>query len=121
MKKDSEMKTFKYKQELHRGMDGLMAFTFCFTAVAVVTSISGLYVEGLATGGPVVLIWSWIGGSILTVCVCLNLGEISATYPSAGSVYHWAGLLAPKEYAPLASFITGWFNALGNWYWMSLF
>jgi amino acid transporter len=103
-----------YTQELRRRMDSMMAFTFCFTAVAVTTSISGLFIEGIRTGGPVVLIWSWIIGSILTIIVCSNLAEISSTYPSAGSVYHWAGLLASREYAPLASYITGWFNALGN-------
>lgn len=103
-----------YTQELRRQMTSLMSFSFCFTAVAVTTSISGLFIQGILTGGPVVLIWSWIIGSFLTVLVCLNLAEIASTYPSTGSVYHWAGLLSSPKNAPLASYITGWFNALGN-------
>jgi amino acid transporter len=29
-------------------------------------------------------------------------------------VYHWAGQLAPERWAPIASYICGWFNFLGN-------
>ena len=91
-----------------------MAFSFCFTSVAVVTSVSGLFIQGLNQGGPAVLIWSWIIGSIFTICTCLSLAEISSTYPSSGSVYHWAGLLASPKNGPFAAYITGWFNCLGN-------
>ena len=42
------------------------------------------------------------------------MAEICSTYPSAGSVYHWSGMMAPAATAPLASYITGWFNFLGN-------
>lgn len=103
-----------YAQELHRGFDGLMAFSFCFTSVAVVSSIAGLYVQGLSQGGPAMLIWSWIIGAALTVCACMSLAEICSSYPSSGSVYHWAGLLASPTYGPFAAFVTGWFNWLGN-------
>jgi amino acid transporter len=42
------------------------------------------------------------------------MGEICSSYPSAGSVYHWAGMLAPPGYGPLFSYYCGWFNFLGN-------
>ena len=43
------------------------------------------------------------------------MAEICSTYPSAGSVYHWAGMLAPPGQASaFAAYITGWFNFLGN-------
>ncbi|KAJ2984583.1 hypothetical protein HDV02_001044, partial [Globomyces sp. JEL0801] len=41
-----------YKQELYRGFSSLMNFSFCFTAVAVVSSLSGLFPTAMATGGP---------------------------------------------------------------------
>lgn len=31
-----------------------------------------------------------------------------------GSVYHWAGMIVPPKYNPVASYITGWVNFLGN-------
>ena len=42
------------------------------------------------------------------------MAEICSSYPSAGSVYHWAGILAPKKYAAVSAYICGWFNFLGN-------
>ncbi|CAF1001139.1 unnamed protein product, partial [Didymodactylos carnosus] len=69
---------------------------------------------GLNTGGPAVIIWGWIIGSFFTIMIGLSLAEICSTYPSAGSVYHWAGQLVPIKYTAIASFICGWFNFLGN-------
>jgi amino acid transporter len=34
--------------------------------------------------------------------------------PSPGAVYNWAGQLAEPEWAPLASYVTGWANFVGN-------
>ena len=42
------------------------------------------------------------------------MAEISSVYPSAGSVYHWAGQISPPEWSRIASYICGWFNMLGN-------
>ena len=205
-----------------------MSFSFCFTAVAVLSSISILYGYGLSTGGPAVMvrqplrhrwldtanprrtitpaggrpetrarlsgprpvcpcgprvwpfpagvclcsgrqIWGWIitsgkpslqgpalrfvveassaarvvpslGGCaapcarlirpathftlclpvfcpyspVMTICIGCAMGEICSTFPSAGSVYHWAGQMGPPEWGPLSSFVCGWFNFLGN-------
>ena len=91
-----------------------MNFSFCFTAVAVISSVTILSPYGLATGGPVVMVWGWIIGTFFTMFVGLSMSEICSAYPSAGSVYHWAGMLSTPEWAPFASFITGWFNFVGN-------
>ena len=103
-----------YKQELYRGFSAFMNFSFCFTAVAVISSVTILFPYGLATGGPVVMVWGWIIGTFFTMFVGLSMSEICSAYPSAGSVYHWAGMLSTPEWAPFASFITGWFNFVGN-------
>lgn len=42
------------------------------------------------------------------------MAEICSAYPSAGSVYHWSAQLVPIRYAPLASYVCGWFNFVGN-------
>jgi len=91
-----------------------MNFSFCFTAVSAISGCSLLFPFGLETGGPVVMIWGWIIGSSFSTVVGLSMAEICSSYPSAGSVYHWAGMLANKEWAPFASYICGWFNFIGN-------
>ena len=91
------LEKYGYKAELYRGFNSFMAFSFCFTAVAVISSITVTFGTGLATGGPAVLIWGWIIGSFFTLLVGLSMEEICSTYPTAGSVYHWAGMLASKS------------------------
>ncbi|CAF0955812.1 unnamed protein product [Rotaria sordida] len=103
-----------YKQELYRGFSPFMSFAFCFTAVNVLTSISIGFTYSLNTGGSGVTIWAWVIGAIFTILIGLSLAEICSVYPSAGSVYHWAGQLVSAKHAPLASFICGWFNFIGN-------
>jgi len=103
-----------YKPELHRGFSGFMNFSFCFTAVSVISGCSLLFPFGLQTGGPVVMVWGWLLGSVFSTIVGLSMAEICSSYPSAGSVYHWAGMLAPREWAPISSYLCGWFNFIGN-------
>lgn len=91
------MERMGYKQELFRGFDGFMSFSFCFTAVGLLVSVSGLFGTAMATGGPVVLVWSWIIGSIATIIVGASLAEVCSTFPTAGSVYHWAGCLSDEK------------------------
>ena len=105
-----------YHPELRRGFSAFMSFSLCFTAVAVISSISGLFINSLSTGGPAVLIWSWMLGSILTIMIAANLGEICSTYPSAGSVYHWAGCLAPGEVRSVCFQPWCWIEMLGSIY-----
>lgn len=111
---DKQLAKQGYRAVLSRGFNGLMNFSFCFTAVAVISSITGTYTYGLATGGPAVIINGWIICSVFTILIGSIMAEICSVYPNAGSVYYWSGMLAPRKYAPLASFITGWFNLLGN-------
>ena len=61
-----------------------------------------------------VMLWGWIITSFFTMIIGASMAEICSTYPSAGSVYHWSGMMAPPGAAPLISYITGWANFLGN-------
>ena len=103
-----------YPQTLYRGFSSFMSFAFGFNVVSVLISITIGFAYSMKTGGSGVAIWSWIIGSIFTILIGLSLAEMSSVYPSAGSVYHWSGKLVPPRYAPIASFICGWFNFVGN-------
>lgn len=60
------------------------------------------------------MLYGWIIVGIFTFIVGSSMSEICSTYPAAGSVYYWSGVLAPKRHASLLSYITGWLNLLGN-------
>jgi amino acid transporter len=103
-----------YKQELHRGFSSFMSFAFCFTSVAVLSSISLAWPVSMGAGGPSVLIWGWLICGAFTMLAGLAMAELCSTFPSAGSVYHWAAMLAPAKYSALACYVCGTFNFIGN-------
>ena len=84
---DALMQKLGYKQDLHRGFSTFMSFAFCFTSVAVLSSISLSWPAMMGTGGPSVAIWAWIICAFFTVLAGASMAEICSTYPSAGSVY----------------------------------
>ncbi|PSR74552.1 hypothetical protein PHLCEN_2v9729 [Hermanssonia centrifuga] len=46
--------------------------------------------------------------------VGLAMGEVCSAHPTSGGPYYWAAMLSEPRNAPLASWITGWFNLLGQ-------
>lgn len=65
-------------------------------------------------GGPVTAIYGWPLVSFLSFLVSLALAEICSAYPTCGGLYFWSARLAGPRWAPLASWVTGWFNLLGQ-------
>jgi amino acid transporter len=103
-----------YKDELYKGFDTFMNFSFTFTSVSVIACISTSFSVMISTGGPSVTIWGWIIASFFTILISFAMGELSSTMPTAGSVYHWAAMLAPRRYSALSAYICGIFNFVGN-------
>jgi amino acid transporter len=103
-----------YKKELYRGLSALSNFAMGFSEVGVVTSIVSSYNHGLIAGGPVFIIWGFFITTVFSMIVGLSMAEICSAYPSAGCVYYWAAAVSPKKHGPLAAYITGWCNFLGN-------
>ncbi|KAI8384321.1 amino acid/polyamine transporter I [Radiomyces spectabilis] len=58
--------------------------------------------------------WGWVGVSFFTLMVGLAMAEIASAYPTSGGLYWWAARLSSPRYAPFASWMTGWFNLIGQ-------
>ena len=56
----------------------------------------------------------WIVVSIFTLFVGASMAEILSSIPTSGGPYFWAYMLAPQHNAPFFSWVTGWFNLLGQ-------
>ena len=84
-----------------------MAFTLSLTNTGFATSIMIQFGYGLETGGPLVMIWSWIIVGAFNICNCLSIAEICSTYPAEGGPYYWAGVMAPNEYSAIISYLVG--------------
>ncbi|KAG8694058.1 hypothetical protein FRC09_010087 [Ceratobasidium sp. 395] len=69
----------------------------------------------LPSGGPVAMLWGLVVSAIGALCLSASLAEICHIYPTSGGPYHWSAVLSPPEWAPLISWICGWFAVTGWW------
>ncbi|URD88418.1 Amino acid permease [Musa troglodytarum] len=98
-----------YKQELKRDLSVLSNFAFSFSIISVLTGITTLYNTGLRFGGTVTMTYGWFVAGIFTMSVGLSMAEICSSYPTSGGLYYWSARLSGKQWAPFASWMTGWY------------
>ncbi|KAL2904771.1 Amino-acid permease BAT1-like protein [Bienertia sinuspersici] len=104
-----------YKQELKRDLSVLSNFAFSLSIISVLTGVTTLYNNGLKFGGPAVMVYGWFIAGFFTMFVGLSMAEICSSYPTSGGLYYWSAKLAGPSWAPFASWLTGWFNIVGQW------
>jgi amino acid transporter len=102
------------EHKLNRSLSALANFCIGFTEVAALSSVCQTLGFGIVTGGAATLVWSFFVNFLMTIIIGLNMAELCAAYPSAGAVYCWAGQVTPEKWAPLAAYVTGWSNFIGN-------
>lgn len=102
-----------FKSELKRTFNLVSMIGFCFSIVSSWTALSGVLIIGAESGGPPVMVWSWVGVCAFTVAVALSMAEMCSAYPLAGGQYSWTAVLAPKRWAKSFSYICGWFMLIG--------
>ncbi|TCD61883.1 hypothetical protein EIP91_007787, partial [Steccherinum ochraceum] len=109
-----ELARMGYKQELKRELGLLQNFGVSFSIISVITGIPSLFLFGLNTGGPAVMVWGWVVVAFFTMMVGLAMAEVCSAHPTSGGPYFWAAMLSKPQHAAFASWITGWFNLLGQ-------
>ncbi|KAH8500704.1 hypothetical protein H0E87_015797 [Populus deltoides] len=112
---DSRLKQLGYKQELSRTLSLIANFSVTFSIVSVLTGLTTMYSSGLTYGGPVTMVYGWPVVGMLTLTVGMSMAEICSAYPTSGGLYFWSARLCGKDWGPLASWLTGWFNIVGQW------
>ncbi|KAF8781226.1 hypothetical protein HU200_000696 [Digitaria exilis] len=103
----ARLRQLGYKQELKRGLSVLSNFALSFSLISVMMGVTITYNTGLRYGGPVSMTLGWLVVSVFNGCVALSMAEICSAYPTSGGLYYWSAKLAGKEWAPLASWVTG--------------
>ncbi|CAM8953419.1 unnamed protein product [Rhodiola kirilowii] len=111
----SRLSQLGYKQELKRDLSMLSNFAFSFSIISVLTGVTTLYNNGLTYGGPATMVYGWLIAGAFTMTVGLSMAEICSSFPTSGGLYYWSAKLAGPEWAPFASWMTGWFNVVGQW------
>jgi len=96
-----------------RACSVLSNFALSFSIISVMMGVTITYNTGLRYGGPVSMTLGWFAVALFNGCVALSMAEICSAYPTSGGLYYWSAKLAGKEWAPLASWITGWCALFG--------
>ncbi|KAJ6093460.1 hypothetical protein N7486_008749 [Penicillium sp. IBT 16267x] len=110
---DVRLENFGYEQELKRSFGLLSMIGFSFSVVTSWTALSGVFIVGVTSGGPPVMIFSFIGVSLLTLAVAIPMAEMCSMLPVSGGQYSWVAALAPPKIARGLSYVTGWFMLVG--------
>ncbi|BDA43078.1 Amino-acid permease BAT1 [Coccomyxa sp. Obi] len=103
-----------YKQELKRDFNLFTNSAISFSIISILTGITGSLGTAWNNGGPVAAVWGWVWVAVMTMTVGIAMAEIVSSLPSSGGPYFWSAHLATKRWSPLAAWMTGWFNLLGQ-------
>lgn len=110
---DAVLSKLGYQQELKRSFGLLGMIGFSFSIVTSWTALGSVLIIGVQSGGPPVMIYSWIGICVFTLAVAYSLAEICSAFPTNGGQYSWVAMLAPPRIARGMSWVTGWFMITG--------
>ncbi len=75
-----------YQQELKRSFGLFGMIGFAFSIVTSWTALGGVLIVGVESGGPPVMIYSWIAVSIFGLAVAYSMAEMCSAYPIAGTI-----------------------------------
>ena len=73
---DAALNRLGYQPELKRSFGLLGMIGFSFSVVTSWTALSSVLIIGIESGGPPVMIWSWIGVCLFTLCVAYSMAEM---------------------------------------------
>lgn len=107
------LKNLGYEQQLKRSFSLIGIVGFSFSIVTCWSALSGVLIIGAESGGPPVMVWSWVGVCAVSLTVAYSMAEMCSAYPVAGGQYSWVAVLAPKKMARGFSYICGWFMIIG--------
>ncbi|MBW0463763.1 hypothetical protein O181_003478 [Austropuccinia psidii MF-1] len=101
-----------YHQELRRDWDFWSSLALSTLNIGTVPGAFLGVILSLQWGGPVVLIWGYLLGMFILLCLSAVVAEISSAYPVAGAMLTWSFKLARanprlKEWARYISWLVG--------------
>ncbi|KUJ65072.1 amino acid permease [Streptomyces albus subsp. albus] len=102
-----------YPRKLTRRFRAFDNFAISFTIINIISGIFSSFGFGMNAGGPRILVFGWIGVSVMVLFVGASMAEIASAYPTSGALYFSAGKLS-KRHRGAWSWYTGWLNFVGQ-------
>ncbi|ORY87115.1 hypothetical protein BCR37DRAFT_376507 [Protomyces lactucae-debilis] len=103
-----------YKPVFKREFSALSTFSFAFSISGLFATITTTYSYGLYAGGAPSAVWCWLVAGAGCMCIALSVAELVSAYPTSGGLYFTMKYLVPKNQVPIASWMCGWLNLLGQ-------
>lgn len=110
---DATLHAMGYPRKLTRRFQAFDNFAISFTIINIISGIFSGIGFGLNAGGPGILVFGWIGVSVMVLFVGASMAEVASAYPTSGALYFSAGKLA-KRHKGAWSWYTGWLNFVGQ-------
>ncbi|KAJ5305310.1 uncharacterized protein N7443_004970 [Penicillium atrosanguineum] len=103
-----------YKQEFKREFSLWTTFCVSFAVLGLLPSFASTLYYGMGYAGTAGMVWGWIIAMIPIQCIAMAMAELCSAMPTSGGLYYAAAVLAPPGYGPLAAWLTGWSNWIGQ-------
>ncbi|MGI5141463.1 MULTISPECIES: amino acid permease [unclassified Streptomyces] len=110
---DATLHAMGYPRKLTRRFQAFDNFAISFTIINILSGIFSSFGFGMNAGGPRVLVFGWIGVSVMVLFIGAAMAEVASAYPTSGALYFSAGKLA-KRHQGAWSWYTGWLNFVGQ-------
>ncbi|KIW73982.1 hypothetical protein PV04_02055 [Phialophora macrospora] len=105
---------FGYKPVFKREFGYLSTFSFAVSISGLFATTATTFIFPLEAGGSASVVWCWLISGAGCMCIALSVAELVSAYPTCGGLYYTVSRLAPKEWVPSISWVTGWINLLGQ-------
>lgn len=105
---------FGYKPVFKREFGYLSTFSFAVSISGLFATIMTTFSYPLYAGGSSAAVWCWLISGAGCMCIACSVAELVSAYPTSGGLYFTISRLAPQDWVPSLSWITGWINLLGQ-------
>ncbi|KAK3113306.1 GABA/polyamine transporter [Teratosphaeriaceae sp. CCFEE 6253] len=103
-----------YKPEFKREFSLWTTFCVSFAVLGLLPSFATTLYYGMGYAGTAGMTWGWLVAMIGIQSVAASMAELCSSMPTSGGLYYASAVLAPPGWGPLAAWITGWSNWLGQ-------
>ncbi|RPD67500.1 amino acid transporter [Lentinus tigrinus ALCF2SS1-7] len=103
-----------YKSEFRRKISLIESTAIVLSILTPLASVTVTLPFPLASGGHVGMVYGWIIPCMFVMTVAASMAELTSAMPTSGGLYYFSARLAPRRWAPLACWITGWANVTGQ-------
>ncbi|KAK4998533.1 GABA/polyamine transporter [Elasticomyces elasticus] len=103
-----------YKPEFKREFTLWTTFCVSFAVLGLLPSFASTLYYGMGYAGTAGMTWGWLIAMIGIQSVAASMAELCSSMPTSGGLYYASAVLAPPGWGPLAAWITGWSNWMGQ-------